>query len=156
MRSWLKNKFHRNQTWRNFRASFTFNWTLAGLQLERQTRSQGLIAHLIDLMYQICYHMGSAQRGHMTFGSGSPLGRGSGVDHLSQRLRIERGSTPDPLPNHVICLSQSEPIRSRSTPETCKFLTFDSISTSDIFESDVLKRTKSYWCFTSLLQAVFT
>ena len=40
------------------------------------------MAHLIDLIYQLCYHMGSAPN-RMTFGSGSPLGSGSGADSLS-------------------------------------------------------------------------
>ena len=40
------------------------------------------MAHLIDLIHQLCYHMGSAPD-HMTFGSGSPLERGSGADPLS-------------------------------------------------------------------------
>ena len=37
------------------------------------------MAHLINLIYQLCYHMGSAPD-HMTFGRGSPLGRGLGAD----------------------------------------------------------------------------
>ena len=53
---------------------------------EWTTRSQGLMAHLINLIYQLCYHMGSAQRSHdfwEQIPSREGIGSGSGANPLS-------------------------------------------------------------------------
>ena len=94
---------------------------------EKKAKSQGLMAHLIYLSMSFAkfgllpHHMTSGER---------PSGKRGQFWSLSTPLSASFHSKPIRLPG--------EDWKEAERGRTCKFLSFDSISTSGFYESDVL------------------
>ena len=119
----------------------TFKKNNSGTYCKRATRGQKQYKQEVkdwsDLsIYQLCYHMGSAPNPLLItwlFGADSLSGGDQEwIPSLFWASDWLRQITWEWIPSYLICLSKSDGICCWSAPETSKFLTFDSNSTSEL------------------------